>query len=141
LAIGRLAAREGLGVLKGSCLCGKIRYEVSGPLGPVVYCHCSQCRKASGSSFATNASIAVDHFRITRGAGLLRDYESSQGVKRCFCAECGSAIIKRVESSPDSVRLRLGTLDGDPGVKPVAHIFVGSRAPWTALTDGLPRHE
>ena len=128
-------------MLKGSCLCGKIRYELSGPLGPVVYCHCSQCRKASGSSFATNASIAVDHFRITQGTGLLREYESSQGVKRCFCAECGSAIIKRVESSPDSVRLRLGTLDSDPGVEPVAHIFVGSRAPWTELTDGLPRHE
>jgi hypothetical protein len=80
----------------------------------------------------------VDDFRITRGAELLREYESSEGVKRCFCVECGSPIIKRVESSPDSVRLRLGTLDGDPRAKPVAHIFVGLRAPWVELTDGLP---
>ncbi len=128
-------------MLKGSCLCGKICYQVSGPLGPAIYCHCSQCRKASGSSFTTNASVAVDHFRITHGAELLREYESSPGVRRCFCGECGSPIIKRAESSPDSIRLRLGTLDGDPGAKPVAHIFVGSKAPWTELTDGLPQHE
>jgi len=128
-------------VLRGSCLCGKIQYEVRGPLGPAVYCHCSQCRKASGSSFATNASISVDQFRITRGAELLREHESSEGAKRCFCSECGSPIIKRYESSPDSVRLRLGTLDSDPGAKPVAHIFVGSKAPWVELTDDLPQHE
>jgi len=83
----------------------------------------------------------VDDFRIVKGAELLREYESSEGVKRCFCAECGSPIIKRVESSPGSVRLRLGTLDSDPGAKPVAHIFVGSRAAWVELTDGLPQHE
>jgi hypothetical protein len=83
----------------------------------------------------------VDDFRITEGAELLREYESSEGVKRCFCAECGSPVIKRVDASPDSVRLRLGTLDSDPGAKPVAHIFVGSRAPWVELSDGLPQHE
>lgn len=125
-------------MLKGSCLCGGIRYEIDGNLGPVANCHCTQCRKASGASFTTSASVPATSFRLVAGAELLREWESSPGVRRCFCGRCGSSIVKRNDAKPDTVRLRLGTLDTDPGVKPSKHIFVGSKAGWVDITDGLP---
>ena len=125
-------------MLKGSCLCGGIRYEIAGEVGPITNCHCSQCRKASGASFATNASVDAKEFRFTSGADLLREWESSPGKRRCFCGRCGSPILKRTDSNPEIIRLRLGSLDNDPGLKPSKHIYVGSKAPWVEITDGLP---
>ena len=77
-------------MLAGSCLCGSVRYEVDGELGPSVHCHCGQCRKASGASFATNASVAADDFRFVDGESLVGRFESSPGQFRCFCTRCGS---------------------------------------------------
>ncbi len=128
-------------MLKGSCLCGGIRYEIDANLGPVTNCHCIQCRKASGASFATNASVPAGSFRFVVGADLLREWESSPGIRRCFCGRCGSQILKRKDASPESIRLRLGTLDTDPGVKPSKHIFVGSKAACLEITDDLPVFE
>lgn len=128
-------------MLKGSCLCGGIRYEIDGDLGPITNCHCSQCRKASGASFAISAPVPANSFRIVAGAELLKDWESSPGTRRCFCGRCGSPIVKRYDAKPEIVRLRPGTLDTDPGVKPSKHIFVGSKAPWVDTTDGLPTFE
>ncbi len=128
-------------MLKGSCLCGGIRYEIDADLGPVTNCHCIQCRKASGASFATNASVPAGSFRFVVGGDLLREWESSPGIRRCFCGRCGSQILKRKDASPESIRLRLGTLDTDPGVKPSKHIFVGSKAAWLEITDDLPVFE
>ena len=128
-------------MLKGSCLCGGIRYEIDSDLGPVTNCHCIQCRKSSGASFATNASVPVGSFRFVMGGDLLREWESSPGIRRCFCGRCGSQILKRKDASPESIRLRLGTLDTDPGVKPSKHIFVGSKAAWLEITDDLPVFE
>ena len=128
-------------MLKGSCLCGGIRYEIDASLERVTNCHCSQCRKASGASFATNASAPATSFRIVEGADLLREWESSPGIRRCFCGRCGSPIVKRNEARPEIVRLRLGTLDMNPGVKPSRHVFAGSKAAWVEITDGLPVFE
>ncbi len=128
-------------MLKGSCLCGGIRYEVDANLERMTNCHCSQCRKSSGASFATNASVPVNSFRIVQGAELLKEWESSPGIHRCFCGRCGSPIIKRNKARPETLRLRLGTLDSDPGVKPSRHVFVASKAAWTEITDGLPEFE
>ena len=116
-------------------------YEIAGKLGPSVHCHCRQCRKASGASFATNASVSASDFRFVEGEALVGRFESSPGQLRCFCTRCGSPLIKRIDAKPDEVRLRLGTLDSDPETTPAAHIFVRSRAPWTVLADDLPRHE
>jgi hypothetical protein len=127
-------------MLEGSCLCGGIRYEVSGELGPSLYCHCRQCRKASGASCATNASVAATEFRFVQGESLVGEFESSPGQFRCFCTRCGSPLIKRIAAKPEEVRLRLGTLDSDPRTTPAAHIFVSSKAPWTNITDDLPQH-
>jgi hypothetical protein len=128
-------------MLRGSCLCGGVRYEADAELGPSVHCHCTQCRKASGTSFATNASLPASAFRFVEGEALVGAFESSPGTFRCFCTRCGSPLIKRVADRPDELRLRLGTLDDDPHTTPAAHIFLRSRAPWTVLADDLPKHE
>jgi hypothetical protein len=126
-------------MLEGSCLCGSVRYEISGKLSPAVYCHCTQCRKASGSSFTTNASVARSDFTFVSGEALVGEFESSPGQFRCFCTRCGSPLVKRNEAKPEELRVRLGTLDSDPGIQVAAHIFVDSKAPWTVIADDLPQ--
>jgi hypothetical protein len=124
-------------MLTGSCLCAGVRYEITGKIGPVVFCHCSQCRKANGSAFAANAPVRTRYFRITSGQELIAEYESTPGKFRAFCRVCGSPIYSRRPEVPDIVRIRLGSLDADPGRRPLAHIWVSSKAPWYEITDGI----
>ena len=99
--------------MQGSCLCGGLRYEIAGvPLG-INYCHCRQCRKASGSTFATNMAVAANGFSIRAGAHLLRSFESSPGKSRTFCAGCGSPIYSHSSESPQTLYVRVGTIDDD----------------------------
>jgi len=126
-------------MLSGRCLCGEIRYELDGRFGPVIYCHCSQCRRASGSAFATNGPVRARDFHLLTGRESLAEYESSPGKFRIFCSRCGSPLYSRLASAPDVLRLRLGSLDDDPGARPVAHIWTGTKAAWFELTDRLPR--
>ncbi len=130
-----------MGVLRGSCLCGGVAYEIRGPLRDVVDCHCSQCRKATGSAFRTRAAVRSADFRWTRGEALVTRYESSPGNQRSFCSRCGSTLGSFFPERPDEIGLPLGTLDDDPGLRPGAHVFVGSRAPWYEINDDRPRFE
>lgn len=126
-------------MLKGTCACGAVRYEIAGPLvGPVTYCHCWRCRKHSGSSFGTTAGVAAADFRIVAGGDRLSSWESSPGTRRYFAGCCGSPIFKRSEATPDQIGFRLGTLDSDPGLAGALHFRTGSKAPWYAIADGLP---
>lgn len=128
-------------MLHGKCLCEGVRYEISGALGPLGYCHCSQCRRASGSAFGANADAAKNEFRFTSGAELIREFESSPDTFRAFCSRCGSPIYKRSNAKPDVIRIRLGSLDEDPGLRARVHVFVGDKAPWYEITDALPQFE
>lgn len=128
-------------MIRGSCLCGSVRYEIRGPLGPVTHCHCSQCRKIHGAAFGTYARVDRADFTLTSGESDIRSYPSSPGVLRTFCRQCGSTLQFLRESRPDSFSLAIGTLDDDPGVRPLHHIFVASKAPWFDITDGLPQFE
>jgi hypothetical protein len=128
-------------VLTGSCLCGGIRYEIDGELDSVVNCHCSMCRKAQGSAFRTRASVAHERFRIVQGKELVAEYQSSPSTVRRFCRVCGSPMMNSWKGNPGAYGLALGTLDQDPGAKPVRHLFVASKAPWHSITDGLPQYE
>ncbi|MDP7075353.1 MAG: GFA family protein [Myxococcota bacterium] len=125
----------------GSCLCGAVRYEFSGGLETVVSCHCSQCRKASGTAFATNASVSAEAFRFVAGKELLGEFESSPGQYRCFCTRCGSPIIKRYRDHPEVLRVRIGTLDTDPQVEVKKHIFLREKAPWARVPEGVEQLE
>ena len=80
-------------------------------------CHCGQCRKASGAAFGTGATIPAPSFRFVAGEELMKEWESSPGKRRCFCGRCGSPILKRNDDHPETIRLVLGTLDTDPGIK------------------------
>jgi hypothetical protein len=126
-------------MLAGSCLCGAIRYEIEGDLGPIVCCHCSMCRKAQGTAFATNAPVEAARFRLVSGAEHLRAYRSSPGKSRCFCSGCGSPIYSRRDGE-DVLRLRIGTLDSPVAHGPTAHIHVASKADWFEIRDELPRY-
>jgi hypothetical protein len=123
----------------GSCLCGGIRYEVAGELGKVVHCHCSMCRKATGAAFRTRAAVAPSAFRFLAGEELLARYPSSRAEVRTFCRVCGATLATYLGDPPEEIGLPLGTLDEDPAVRPSAHIFVASKAPWFEITDDLPR--
>ena len=127
-------------VHSGGCLCGGVRYEYSGEFSLVVCCHCSQCRKAQGTAFGTNAPIEADQFRLLSGAELLKAYESTPGKQRVFCSNCGSPLFSRVLDKPAVLRLRVGTLDTPLGTRPQAHIFAASKAEWYDILDGLPQH-
>ncbi len=124
---------------KGSCLCSTVKYEVRGDLGPAIYCHCSRCRKATATAFATNAAVAASDFVIIEGESSMKAFDSSSGVQRFFCSNCGSPIISRRDTMPEVVRLRLGTLDTPLPAPPAAHYFVASKAGWYEIHDGLPQ--
>jgi hypothetical protein len=124
---------------KGSCLCAAVRYEIAGPLGEIHHCHCSRCRKAHGAAFSTFAQVATDAFRFVAGEDRLRRFRSSPPVERTFCGQCGSSLLFTFDGFPDAVWVAVGTLDDDPGTRPAAHIFVGSKADWFAITDELPQ--
>ena len=126
-------------MLDGSCLCGGVRYEAEGPLTLMARCHCTQCRKASGAEFATNAYVPAASFRVLSGAELLKQFEWSPGEARVFCGRCGSPLFKRSAASPDKVRLRLGTLDSEIGERPAFHVFVAEKPGWSEITDSLPQ--
>jgi hypothetical protein len=124
----------------GSCLCGAVRFEVTGELAPIQFCHCSQCRRASGTAFASNIPVAVEDFRIVCGEGRLKSYESSPGKERLFCADCGSPVISRAVRAPGMVRVRAGLLAEPVSARPGFHFHTSSTASWWPITDTLPRY-
>jgi hypothetical protein len=124
----------------GSCLCGEIQYAIDGPIGDLVQCHCQRCRKANGSAYAVNAPIAKADFKLVSGETYFKRFSSSAGVERCFCSQCGSPIISIKTETPDTYRLRIGTLDTPLEQAPTCHIFVASKAEWDQISDDLPQY-
>lgn len=123
--------------IQGSCLCGAVRYEVTGPVTGAGHCHCSMCRKSHGAAFATWGFVDPEHFRWTSGEDQVSAYVSSPGHERCFCRKCGAPLVARQQGEIREVVL--ASIDGDPGIRPSEHIFVGSKAVWHDITDSLPQ--
>ncbi|MGI9235114.1 MAG: GFA family protein [Woeseiaceae bacterium] len=121
----------------GSCLCGAVRYAVLGPLRPVIYCHCEQCRKTSGHFVAASA-CASDDLTLTEAGGL-RWYDSSPEAQRGFCSDCGSSLFWRPVSG-GHVSIMAGTIDVPTGIKAIAHIYVDSSSDYYGINDGLPQY-
>ncbi|TDI61340.1 MAG: GFA family protein [Alphaproteobacteria bacterium] len=124
-------------MLEGSCLCGKVAYEVYTEAKPIAHCHCETCRKAHGSAFASVMAVPRDRFRWVRGEDLLGVFESSQGKFRRFCSACGSHIIADRPAEP-VVLLRLGCLDTRIKAKPAVHIWRSNGASWYNPKDEIP---
>lgn len=128
-------------MVRGSCLCSAVRYEVRGPLGRMSHCHCAMCRKAHGGPFATYAPMRAKALDVTEGSELLASYESSPGVHRIFCKRCGSPLFSTNGDEPDVVRIRVGIIDGPLRTRPSAHYYVGQMANWWRIDDHLLRFE
>jgi hypothetical protein len=127
-------------MVSGSCFCGTVRYEVSGPFNSMMSCHCSMCRKHHGTAFATYVSAPIDRFKWVQGEDAILEYQSSAEGTRNSCSICGSTVPMMMPAHSLAL-LPAGPLEGDLGIKPEAHIFVGSKAPWYTITDSLPQHE
>jgi hypothetical protein len=128
--------------LHGSCLCGGVRFEVTTPFLWANHCYCSRCRKHSGTFGGTQGRVPRAGFRLLAGEELIRTFRPEDGRVKAFCSVCGSSLFGGDWPEGDEVAIRLGSLDGDPCVRPEFHAFVGSRAPWVTLpADGLPRFD
>ena len=126
--------------LTGGCLCGGVRFEVTPPFIRANHCHCSRCRKHSGAFGLTQGRVPRDGFRLLAGEELIREWRPPDGFAKVFCSACGSALWSRHPEDSDVIGVRLGTFDGDPGIRPQYRQYVAYAAPWEPLPDdGLPR--
>jgi hypothetical protein len=125
--------------LEGSCLCGAVKYEVTGVPQRFFHCHCSRCRKATGTGHASNLFVQPGALRWLAGEEQVRAFKLPEAKRftNSFCAVCGSRLPRQPKDS-DSVVIPCGSLDGDAPIKPQARIFSGSRASWSCAGDGLP---
>jgi hypothetical protein len=129
-------------MIRGSCLCGGVKFEITRSVGPFELCHCTRCRKASGSAFAATVGVRRDDFRVTSGRDLIHTYEApvrevAPGFRTFFCARCGSPV-----PNPDPepwFEIPAGALDDDPELRPDRHIFVELKSPWFNIADTLPQ--
>jgi len=127
--------------LQGGCLCGAVRFQVSGPILSAGYCHCTHCQRRTGTGSSANCRVAQDGFEILSGAERLSSYQPPTGVPKLFCSICGSALFSGDPFNDEEVAVRLGAFDEDPGIRPHYRQFVDSAAPWEPVPeDGLERY-
>ncbi len=127
--------------LTGSCLCGGVRYEVRGPFRRAGHCHCTHCRKHSGGAVGTQGRVRREEFELVAGHTLIRVYGRGDGAVKAFCKVCGSSLFGGSWPEGSEVSIRLGTLDGDPGIVPQYRTFFRDRASWDEVLDELPRFD
>jgi hypothetical protein len=121
-------------------MCGGVRWEISEPLVSAGYCHCTRCQRRTGTAASASARVAPGSLRVTVGEELIREWRPPDGFAKVFCSACGSALWSRHPEDPDVIGVRLGTFDGDPGIRPQYRQYVAYAAPWEPLPDdGLPR--
>lgn len=128
--------------LTGGCLCGGVRYEVTEPLLSASYCHCTRCQRRTGTAAAASARVAPGSLQVVQGEDLITCWDPGDGgFAKCFCSECGGALWSRHPTDHEWLSVRLGTFDGDPGIRPQHRQFVNYAAVWEEIPDdGLPRY-
>lgn len=126
--------------LVGGCGCGSVRFEITAPLVMAAYCHCTRCQRRSGTAASASAWLTAGSLELSAGRDRLRGWSPGDGLEKVFCGDCGSAVFGRDMSSGEIVIVRLGAIEGDPGIRPSARQFVADAAPWEPIPDdGLPR--
>ena len=120
----------------GGCLCGAVRYEVRGPLRPVVMCHCTQCRRVTGHLMAATAARHADFTLLSQSA--LTWYDSSAEARRGFCSACGSTLFWQ-GLGRDYLAIAAGTLDDSSDLRTACHIFTADKGGYYEITDGAPQ--
>jgi len=126
----------------GSCLCGTVSYQFHGPEYVFQYCHCSRCRKFTGSAHATNIIVNPEYFEWLDGEDMVGRFEHPEAkhYATCFCKRCGSSL-PWLSQSGVSVVIPAGTLDEDPGIRPTQNIHWQDRAPWRVAVEDLPQYD
>jgi hypothetical protein len=127
--------------LHGGCLCGAVSYEVSPPFQRMIHCHCSRCRKGTGTGHATNLIVEPAQLKWLSGEDAIARYElpTAKTFGKWFCSRCGSPVPRHSRSG--KMVIPAGSLDEAPPIKPTDHIFWESRAPWGCVSGGLPTHD
>jgi len=131
--------KESARTLTGKCFCGAVHYAVADAFAYAANCHCSNCRRATGSAFKPFAGIERDRLVVTKGSDNLLIFGDADGHDT-HCRTCGSLLYSVVRAGA-FVHVAMGTLVDAPAIRPTAHIFVGSKAPWFTITDDLPQYE
>ena len=126
-------------MLAGKCYCGAVRYAVADAFVYAANCHCSNCRRTTGAAFKPFAGIAHDRLSVTAGGDRLLIFGEASSHD-AHCGLCGSLLYSVVRDGA-FVHVAMGTLVDAPTIRPTAHIFVGSKAPWFTITDDLPQYE
>lgn len=125
--------------ITGECFCGEIKYEISGNLRDARSCHCSRCRKAFSSQASAYALVNSSEFKWVSGTGLLASYVGEHGFGLQFCKQCGSTLCGIYKDEIHGVTL--GCINEDPEIEIGRHIFVGSKARWEVIPDGVPQYK
>ena len=129
------------GVVRGSCLCDSIQFRVTKPLKIAHNCYCTRCRRARAAAHASNGFTDFDGVLFIKGEDRLKTYKlpDAQFFTQVFCEICGSKM-PRLDPARNLAVIPLGSLDDDPGVRPMDHIYVAYKCEWYDITDDLPRY-
>lgn len=125
----------------GQCLCSTVKVMITGGITDIIHCHCSLCRKNSGTAFATNGYIKASDLKFVSGKSNLSTYSFKEGRYRHFCTTCGSPVYSSSDDDKSRFRIRLGLLDSDINERPISHNFVSSKANWEELDADLPQYD
>jgi hypothetical protein len=127
--------------LAGGCMCGAVRFAVTRPLLGALYCHCNRCQRRTGTAFSVTALAELGSFALTTGEDAVRRWNPGDGGWiKAFCGTCGSQVFTTSPDNGELIAVRMGAIDGDPGIRPAAHQFTDYAAVWEPLLDdGLPR--
>jgi hypothetical protein len=127
--------------LTGGCGCGAVRYEIASPLVSASYCHCTRCQRRSGTAASANGRAEPGSIRVVAGEDELRAWAPEGGSEKLYCGRCGAGLFARPPGAAHYAAVRLGTIDGDPGIRPQWHQYTAYAASWEDLPDdGLPRY-
>ncbi len=124
----------------GSCHCQTVQFEISSEIDGIWHCHCQTCQKLNGTVYGSTGFVPVSAFKITAGQAELTGYESSPGKKRYFCSKCGVPIYALARANPEKIGIRMGALNGDPGVRSRAHIWMSQHPAWYEIETDLPNY-
>jgi len=127
--------------LTGHCGCGAVRFEITAPLGPAFYCHCTRCQRRTGTAAAPSVRVAPGSVRVVEGEDRLDAWAPPDGMQKVFCRDCGTALFA-ARPGLDVAAVRMAAFDSDPGARPQWRQFVAYAAPWEPIPDdGLPRYD
>jgi hypothetical protein len=127
--------------LTGSCACGAVQFRITAPFEGARYCHCHRCQHRTGTAASANARLPVSAYDVTAGQEMIRSWQPPDGMAKFYCVGCGGQLYSH-NAGEDAMYVRLGSIDGDPGVRPACRQWVGSAAQWEPIPDdGLPRYD